>query len=102
MTTTWTLKAPDKLDTLVREATRELGYTSKGELIREAVRDFLLERNIFRRLGNLDTTKDASESPLESLVKLRKLDLSDEELADILTKGRDQLEELLREASDIA
>lgn len=101
MTTTWTLKAPDKLDTLVREATRELGYTSKGELIRDAVRDFLLERNIFRQLGNLNDIKGALESPMESLSKLRKRDLSNEELAEVLTEGREHLEELLREASDI-
>ena len=101
MTTTWTVKTSDGLDEKVREAMLKLGYISKGELIRDAVRSFLLEKNIFQILGNLDTIATINESPEQSLKELRKLHLSKEELKKSIEEGRMEVEALLKGVNDL-
>ena len=60
---TWTLRVNKILDELVEENVQLLGYTSKAELIREAVREFLLKQNM-GRLGLLTLERKKNEGKL--------------------------------------
>lgn len=96
--TTWTIRADDVLDKLVEENIRILGYTSKAELIREAVREFILQRNL-GRLGLLtldDQRREAREiNPSEAIERLRSL-TSDQQLIDrVVKEERAIIEQLL-------
>ncbi len=99
MTITWTVESPDTLDALVVEASKKLGYMNKSELIREAVRVFLLEREIFLTVGNLDNITPSKEAPADSLAFLRQWNFTPEELSGAIEEGREQLEALVKDAS---
>ncbi len=47
----WTVKVDKNLDAAVQEAVSILGFTSKAELSREAVREFLIRHKLFSLLG---------------------------------------------------
>ncbi|MFX1512115.1 MAG: hypothetical protein ACFFCQ_05980 [Promethearchaeota archaeon] len=49
--TIWTLKIDRKIDEAVQQVLTQLGYTSKAELAREAIREFLIRRKLFSLLG---------------------------------------------------
>jgi Arc/MetJ-type ribon-helix-helix transcriptional regulator len=47
----WTIKVDKKLDAAVQESISMLGYTSKAELTREAIREFLIRRKLYSLIG---------------------------------------------------
>jgi Arc/MetJ-type ribon-helix-helix transcriptional regulator len=98
MSTTWTIRADKTLDQLVDENVRALGYSSKAELIREAVREFILRRNV-GRLGllTLDQHREASKQidPNEALERLATLTKDKQQVAQILEEERDIIEKAL-------
>jgi hypothetical protein len=51
----WTLKVYRNLDESVQKALILLGYKSKAELAREAVREFIIRRKLFSLLGGEPT-----------------------------------------------
>jgi len=98
MSTTWTIRANKTLDKIVEENVRALGYSSKAELIREAVREFILRRNT-GRLGLLTLDQQREEGktidPNEALERLATI-TKDKELVDhILEEERDIIEKAL-------
>lgn len=96
--TTWTIRADDVLDKLVEENVRILGYTSKAELVREAVRDFILRRNMGRfGLLTLDHQRKAAAivNPQEALKRLASI-TEDPNLVDqIMNEERELIEKAL-------
>ncbi|MFQ6127143.1 MAG: ribbon-helix-helix protein, CopG family [Candidatus Heimdallarchaeota archaeon] len=98
MATTWTIRADKVLDKLVEENVRALGYSSKAELVREAVREFILKRNA-GRLGLLTLDRQREEGktidPNEALERLSTI-TKDKGLVDrILEEERDIVEKAL-------
>ena len=83
---------------MVEENVKQLGYTSKAELIREAVREFLLKQNI-GKLGLLTYDRKQQEGqaidPQVALKEFRKLKLDPERIRKIIEEERDLLEKLL-------
>ncbi len=47
----WTVKVTKKLDAAVQEVLSVLGFTSKAELTREAVREYIIRHKMFSLLG---------------------------------------------------
>ena len=101
MSTTWTIRADKRLDRLVNENVRLLGYTSKAELVREAVREFVLKKNAGRMgLYTLDKYRKEAEyiDPKEALERLGKLTSDKELVKKILEEERNILEKALLSA----
>ena len=48
---TWTLKVDKNMDSAIQEAVKQLGYFSKAELTREAIREFLIRHKLYNLLG---------------------------------------------------
>ena len=96
--TTWTIRADDVLDKLVEENIRLLGYTSKAEFIREAVREFILQRNM-GRLGflTLDDQRREAEAtdPHEAIKRLRSLTTDKQLINQVLDEERTIIQQLL-------
>lgn len=98
MSITWTIRADKRLDRLVNENVRLLGYSSKAELIREAVREFVLRKNAGRMgLYTLDKYRKEAESidSKEALERLGKLTSENELVEKILKEERNLLEKAL-------
>jgi len=47
----WTIKVDKRMDNAVQTVLKQLGYKSKAELTREAIREFLIRRKLFSLLG---------------------------------------------------
>lgn len=47
----WTIKINKRMDETVRKVLYQLGYKSKAEFTREAIREFLIRRKLFSLLG---------------------------------------------------
>lgn len=98
MSTTWTIRADRILDKLVEENVRTLGYSSKAELVREAVREFILNRNA-GRLGlltlNHQREKGKKIDPNEALERLATITKDNELIDRILEEERDIIEKAL-------
>ncbi len=47
----WTLKINKKMDEAVQKVLSQLGYKSKAEFTREAIREFLIRRKLYSLLG---------------------------------------------------
>jgi len=92
LSTTWTIKVDNSMDKAANRAVDMLGYMSKAELIREAMREFLLRRGIFALVGDTQNIPKIAESPAESLEHLLKLSLPLEELEKIIDDTRDEVE----------
>ncbi|MFX1254331.1 MAG: ribbon-helix-helix domain-containing protein [Promethearchaeota archaeon] len=93
---TWTIKVDKVLDALAEQLVRELGYTSKAELVREAVREKILQIGLTKL--NLQTLDRHAASRLgfeESLEILSKLSVADEDLRKIIKSARDEMEDSL-------
>ena len=91
--TTWTIRADDILDQLVGQNVKSLGYSSKAEFIREAVREFILRRNA-GRLGLLSLEQERNAA--------KKVDVNDalKRLAS-LSKDKDFVDNIVKEERDI-
>ncbi len=70
----WTIKVNKEMDKLVDELVRKLGYTSKAEFIREAVRDAILRKNIgLLGLFSMDKFQSVKDNPIKALERLANL-----------------------------
>lgn len=70
---TWTLKIDRQLDYTVQEAVEKFGYSSKAELTREALREFLIKRKVFDLLGGeASIPKRPKHEPMNALELLTK------------------------------
>jgi hypothetical protein len=47
----WTIKINKRMDKAVQKVLYQLGYKSKAEFTREAIREFLIRRKLFSLLG---------------------------------------------------
>lgn len=47
----WTIKINKRMDEAVQKVLYQLGYKSKAEFTREAIREFLIRRKLFSLLG---------------------------------------------------
>ncbi len=64
----WTIKVDKKIDDAVQVVLHQLGYKSKAELTREAIREFLIRRKLFSLLGGEPTIpKQSSVTSNEAL-----------------------------------
>ncbi len=98
MSRVWTIRVEEVLDKLVEDNVQNLGYSSKAELVREAVRVFILERNIGRLgLNTLDRERsDNSDlTPEQALKRLRSITTDSEKIKSITDEERSILENLL-------
>ncbi len=95
---TWTLKVDKKLDEAVQQVLIQLGYKSKTEFTREAIREFLIRRKLFSLLGgdvaipiSFEHTPDEALNAL--ITQLEKL--SSEELKEEVEIARKKVEQEL-------
>jgi len=69
---TWTVKIDKKMDQSVQKVLKQLGYKSKAEFTREAIREFLIRRNLYSLLGGdvsiPITFKNDPDQALQSLI----------------------------------
>ena len=65
----WTIKVNKKMDEAVNKVIMMLGYKSKAELAREAIRDFILRRNLFVLFGKELTIPIKAEKTPEEAIK---------------------------------
>lgn len=87
----WTVETTEKLNKLVEEIVDDLGYMDKSELIRDAVRKFIMQRNFDKLdLDTLEKNRDRNPdiSAEEALEKLRSTKIRKEDLLDALDKER--------------
>ena len=47
----WTIKVDESFDRAVQEVQHQLGFRSKAELAREAIREFLIRHRLYNLLG---------------------------------------------------
>jgi len=109
MTTTkedvlWTIKVGKKLDAAVQKSLNLLGYKSKAELVREAIREFLIHRKLFALLGgepSIPLSPQLSpEDALSRLVSLLK-DILPEIIAQEVETAREEVaREFLEESEE--
>ena len=96
--TTWTIRVDEVLDKLVDDNVKSLGYTSKAELIREAVRIYILDRNISRLgLSTLERERKNAESSHaeQALSRFRSLTKDKLLVKKVLDEERQILEDAL-------
>lgn len=92
------MKVDKKIDEMVERIVRELGYTSKAEFIREAVREALLRKNIgLLGLYSMDKLATTKGDPIEALKRLSNLGIRKEIVEEELEKGREDVERLVTE-----
>ncbi len=92
---TWTLKLDKNMDSAIQEAVKKLGYFSKAELAREALREFLLRHKLYNLLGEepiIPITPSLSpEDALERMLILFK-DIPSKNIKEEVKKARDEVE----------
>lgn len=76
----WTIKINKRMDETVQKVLYQLGYKSKAEFTREAIREFLIRRKLFSLLGgDVFIPKPFEHTPENALnaliMKLEKLPL---------------------------
>jgi len=91
----WTLKVDSQLDQATQRAVRTLGYTGKAELTREAVREFLIRRNLFELLGGEPIIPSKDERPSERITTKiieRLRNIQDDDLREEVSRARTEVE----------
>ena len=96
----WTIKIDKKMDKAIQKVLKQLGYKSKAEFTREAIREFLIRRKLFTLLGGDVYIPHSSEIKPENALDVLIMQL--EELpADVLKeeveKARVEVEKELLE-----
>ncbi len=70
-TVTWSLKIDKSLNKTIQEVVRRLGYTSKAELTRDALREFIIRRKLYNLLdGEPTITFQTEYDPNEAIIRL--------------------------------
>ncbi len=99
----WTIKVDKTFDNTVQKILNLLGYKSKAELIREAIREFVIRRKLYSLLGGepavLASPKMPPHEALDQLHELLK-DLPEEVIDKEMRTARDEVsKELLGDDS---
>ena len=93
---TWTIRVNEDLDRLVDSSISELGYTSKAELVREAIREFILKQNVGRLgLRTAGRFRSTSGDPDEALARLATITRDVKAVDEILSEERQAIEDAL-------
>ena len=93
---TWTLKIDEELDKKTALLLKELGYTSKAELIRELLRQKLIDLQLINYdIDSVDRHINAKMELEDSLAELKKLSLESKTVDEIVKKSRDEMEGIL-------
>ena len=93
---TWTLKIDEELDKKTAVLLKELGYTSKAELIRELLRQKLIELQLINYdIDSVDRHINAKMELEDALAELKKLSLETKTVEEIVKKSRDEMEGIL-------
>ena len=70
----WTIKVPKQMDDAVNKMIDMLGYRNKAELTREAIREFILHKNLFTLFGkDLEVPVISGMNPEEALKEITKI-----------------------------
>ncbi|MHA1617350.1 MAG: ribbon-helix-helix domain-containing protein [Candidatus Njordarchaeales archaeon] len=97
-TTVWTIKVDKKMDAIVEKLVRELGYTSKAEFIREAVREAIIRKYIgLLGLFSMDRLQSSKGDPMKALEKLSRLGIDRSIIEKELEMGKKDVEKLITE-----
>jgi len=97
----WTIKVDKAFDNAVQKTLSLLGYKSKAELTREAIREFLIRRKLFSLLGG-EPSLDISPKlpPKDALTEIQKIlsDIPTEKIDEEVNAAREEVaKELLGE-----
>lgn len=92
---TWTVKVDDQLDFLVNEQVRLLGYSSKAEFLREAVRRLILDIKVSSLSEFVPEKTTSKEEALRALQRMSSLNIPSKELETIVGSERERIEEAL-------
>jgi hypothetical protein len=97
----WTIKVDKAFDNAVQKTLSLLGYKSKAELAREAIREFLLRRKLFSLLGGEPSLPiSLKSSPEDALTEIQKIlsDIPTEKIEEEVKAAREEVaKELLGE-----
>jgi len=87
-----------KMDAIVEKLVRELGYTSKAEFIREAVREAIIRKYIgLLGLFSMDRLQSSKGDPMKALEKLSRLGIDRSIIEKELEMGKKDVEKLITE-----
>lgn len=96
--TSWMLESNDILDALIDEQINQYGYNDRSEFVREAIRDFIIQRNI-KKLGLNDLEKNREKAknvdPKFALEMLQNIQIDRKELDNIVLEEQEKLEKAL-------
>jgi hypothetical protein len=90
----WTVKVAPSIDKAAQRVLELFGYHSKADVVREAVREFLIRRGLIGLLGGEPTVPEAPQmAPIDALARIKVLlkDLSKEDLDKIVEQSRDEV-----------
>jgi len=100
----WTIKVDKAFDTAVQKTLSYLGYKSKAELVREAIREFLICRKLFSALGGEPSLPISTKpSPEDALAEIQKVlnDIPAEKIEEEVKAAREEVaKKLLDEFSE--
>lgn len=95
---TWTIKIDERLDRLVEQLIDELGYTSKAEFVRESIRQQILEVGLSKLDIQVPDRHATSNLKIpDAFQHLLELSINDKDLKELISKARDELEQVLYE-----
>lgn len=90
----WTVKVDPSIDKATQRISELFGYHSKADVVREAVREFLIRRGLANLLGGEPAILETSpESPREALAQMKEMlkDVPAAELREIVARARDEV-----------
>ncbi len=96
----WIIKVDKKMDAIVEKLVKELGYTSKAEFVREAVREAIIRKHIgLLGLYSMDKLQSSRGDPIKALEKLSSLGIDKAIVEKELKTGKSDIEKLVTEIS---
>ena len=92
----WTIKVSKEIDRMVSDIVKLLGYTSKAEFVREAVRDAIIRKYIgLLGLYSMDKLSSIEGDPLKALEELSSLGIEEKIMREEIKIGRREIEKLI-------
>ena len=90
----WTVKVAPSIDKATQRVLELFGYHSKADVVREAVREFLIRRGLIGLLGGEPVIPEVPNmAPKDALAKLKVLlkDIPKEDLDKIVERSRNEV-----------